>query len=251
MRALRDVLTRVGFCALGAVYAAVGYLAIRVGFEGARDRVTGFRGSFLYLMHRPHGSILVAGIAAGLAAFALGKLLDAGDRKRAWPARIGSLVVAIGHAILSWGAIALLLRIRRGPDTRSLLGWILAKSWGPAVLQAAGIAVIVIGAIQIVQGVTGRLPRLPSRGRLGAATPMLLRVGRIGYVARGVVSAIVGWFLIRTARDIDPRHYHDIGAALGVIERMRFGGVLLVVAGAGLVAYGAYLAVLGLFSRPA
>ena len=250
MRGFRSALTRVGFCALGAVYAGVGYLAIRVAIDGARDRVKGFRGSFRYLLEQPSGRLLVGGIAAGLAAFTLARLLDAADRKRPVFARVGSLVDALGHAALAWGAVALLLRLRRGPTTRSFLGWLLGKPGGPVVLEIVGGVVILIGAIQIAQAVSGRLPNVPRRSSLGAAGSAVLKVGRFGYFARGSVSAIIGWFLIRTALDLDARNYHDIGAALGVIEHARFGGLLLVIAGAGLVAYGTYLVLVGLFFRP-
>src|SRR6478609_9560767 len=111
MRGLRNVLIRVGFCSLGAVYAAIGYLALRVAIEGARGRVTGVRGSLRYL-EQSRGTYLVAGIAAGLAAFTLARLLEAADGKRSWMARIGSFVDALGHAAMSWGAVALLLQVR-------------------------------------------------------------------------------------------------------------------------------------------
>jgi hypothetical protein len=63
------------------------------------------------------------------------------------------------------------------------------------------------------------------------------------------VTAILGWFLVRVALELDPRSYHGIGGALGLLQAMRFGGVLLAVAGVGLVAYGAYLVILGLFGK--
>jgi uncharacterized protein DUF1206 len=221
-----------------------------VAIQGARDRVTGFRGSFLFLLQQPRGRILVGAIAAGLAAFAAARLFEIGDRRRSLPGKVGSLVDAIGHAAMAWGAVALLLRIRRGPTTRSFLGWLLARRGGQTILVVVGAAVLVVGLIQIVQALRGRLSNVPRNSSLGAAAPTILKVGRFGYFARGSVSAIIGWFLIRTALDLDPRSYHDIGAALGVIERVRFGGLLLVIAGAGLVAYGMYLVVVGLFFRP-
>ena len=250
MRGFRNVLIRVGFCSLGAVYAAIGFLALRVAIEGAGGRVTGVRGSLRYL-EQSRGTLLVAGIAAGLAAFTLARLLEAADRKRSWTARVGSFVDALGHAVMSWGAVALLLQLRRGMNTRSLLGWLLAKEGGQTILVIAGGIVMVVGAAQMIQAITGRLSNVPRRSSLGAAGPAILKVGRFGYLARGVVSLIVGWFLIRTALDLDPKSYHDIGAALGVIERARFGGLLLAIAGAGLIAYGIYLFVVGLFRKKA
>jgi hypothetical protein len=81
------------------------------------------------------------------------------------------------------------------------------------------------------------------------ATGIALRVGRFGYATRGVVTAILGWFLVRVAIENEPRSYRGMGGALGLLQSMRFGGVLLAIAGAGLAAYGAYLVLLGLFGK--
>jgi hypothetical protein len=193
--------------------------------------------------------VLVGAIAAGLAAFTAGRLLEVADRKRSFLSKIGSFVDGLAHAAMAWGAVVILLRVRRGPTTRSLLGWLLEKPGGVTILEVVGGVVILIGAVQMVQAVSGRLSNLPRRASLGVAAPVVLKVGRFGYFARGSVSAIIGWFLIRAAIETDARKYHDIGAALGFIERVRFGGLLLGIAGAGLVAYGCYLVILGLVQR--
>ena len=54
---------------------------------------------------------------------------------------------------------------------------------------------------------------------------------------------------MRVARDLDPSEFREIGGALEVLHRMRFGGILLGIAGAGLCAYGAYLVLLGFFRK--
>lgn len=245
-----NFLRRAGFVALGAVYLALGVVAVRLPLVHARRPVGGFPAAFRYLLAGPYGWPVLAAIACGLAAFTLARLADAADSRVSTPGRAVALADALGHAALTWGAVALLLRIRRGLDTRSALEWILGRPWGPSVLTVAGIAIVVIGAIQVAQGISGRLRRKPSPQRLGrTASGIAIRVGRFGYTARGIVTAIVGWFLIRAARDLDPGSYKDMGGALGLLQSMRFGPVLLVLAGAGLAAYGAYLAVLGLFSR--
>lgn len=249
---MRRVLGRVGFVALGAVYIALGALAVRVALEGskARGRVGGFAAAFRFLLSQPHGPLVLGLIAAGLAAFTASRLADASSRSLSIAARVFAFVDAVGHAALAWIAVRLILRIRRGFDSRSALGWVLAHEWGPGLLTAAGIAVLAVGAVQVAQGFTGRLRLRPSPGRLGkTATSVAIRVGRFGYFSRGIVTAIIGWFLFRAARDVDPRRYHDLGGALEVLERMRFGSVLLAAAGMGLVAYGAYLVLLAFFSR--
>jgi uncharacterized protein DUF1206 len=247
----RRVLFRIGYAALGAVYVMLGIAAISIATQGGRDRVRGFASAFRLLLSHPRGPAIVAAIAGGLVAFTLARLLDAGDGKRSFFARALSFIDALGHAALAWLAVRLLLRVRRGLDSRSAVAWLLSQPWGPRALQIAGLVVIAIGVLQFAQGATGRLPQKLTRRYLGAATDVAVRVGRFGVAVRGIVTAIIGWFLVRTARDVDPRAYHDIGGALEVLERMRFGALLLGAAGAGLIAYGAYLVLLGFFRRKA
>ncbi|MEP6800304.1 MAG: DUF1206 domain-containing protein [Acidobacteriota bacterium] len=243
---LRSVLIRVGYAALGAVYVTLGLLAFFIAFEGGRVRARGFGAAFRLLLLHPQGPLILWGIAAGLAAFTLGRILDAGDPDRSVFARIVSFFDAIAHALMGWLAVRLLLH-RRGASARPALAWLLSQSWGPRTLEIAGGIVMAVGAVQVWQGLSGRLPQRLPRGKLKRATSVAVRVGRFGYAVRGIVSGIIGWFLIRTAKDVDPGSYRDIGGALEVIERMRFGVPLLAFAGAGLVAYGGYLLLLGIF----
>jgi hypothetical protein len=246
------LLTRFGYAALGAVYVSLGIVAMRVAFAGARDRVRGFPGAFRFLLSQEHGETILTCVTLGLAAYVVARLVDATDRRWSRVGRILAFFDAVGHAGLAWMALALLRRQRSGPRvSRSTLAWLLTQSWGREALEAAGIAVMTIGAFQLWQAFSGRLRRQIFRRRdLGSVVPYAIRVGRFGYGVRGIVTVTIGWFLVRTALDADITKFHEIGGALDVIHRMRFGSLLLVVAGLGLVAYGAYLVLLGFFRRP-
>ena len=247
---LRRLLTRFGFTALGAVYAMLGAAALFIAVRGARDRAEGFAGTFRFLLHRPNGPTILACVAAGLAAFVLAQLADAADGNRPLFGRALALASAIGHGGLAWIAVSLLLRLRRGPTSvRSVLARLLARPWGATALQLIGIAVIAGGAFQLWQAVSGQLRQKLARRRLGSAHSFAIRIGRFGLAARSVVTVIVGWFLLRAADTLDPRQFHEIGGALDVLHTMRFGGLLLGLAGVGLAAYGAYLVLLGFFRR--
>jgi len=242
-------LKRIGFAALGAVYALLGYLAIHLAWTRGRH-VGGFPAAFRYLLGQHYGLPVLIAIAVGLAAFTAARIADLLDRKTPAFARVVAFFDALGHAALAWLAVSLLLKLRAGHETRSALEWVLAQPYGPLALLVLAVVVIAVGAAQVFQGVTGRLARKPSPQRMGrTATGIAQRVGRFGYATRGIVTAILGWFLVRVAIGGDARSYHGIGGALGLLQAMRFGGLLLAIAGAGLVAYGAYLVVLGLFCK--
>ena len=239
---------RIGFITLGVAYGALGWLALHLAWIRARH-VGGFPAAFRYLLQQPYGEPILVAIAAGLAAFTLGRLSDVVAKKTPGLARLVALFDAAGHALLAWLAIAVLFGVRRGGTPRYILAWALGLPYGPALLLGVAV-VIAVGAVQLFQGVTGRLARKPAPQKIGrTASGIALRVGRFGYATRGVVTGILGWFLVRVALEHDPQSYRGLGGALGLLQSMRFGGILLAVAGAGLVAYGAYLVLIGLFGR--
>jgi hypothetical protein len=115
---MRPFLMRFGLCALGLLYVAMGVVSARVAWLGAREKEQGVGGALKLLLDGGHGSWLLAGVAAGLAALAVARGLDAFRGRRGVIARIGLFVDALGYAVLSWTAVALLLHLTaRRPST--------------------------------------------------------------------------------------------------------------------------------------
>lgn len=65
-------------------------------------------------------------------------------------------------------------------------------------------------------------------------------IGTVGIVARGVVFALVGVFLVRAAYQYDPKEAVGLDGALGEIARAPYGPFLLGLVAAGLFAFGLY-----------
>jgi hypothetical protein len=64
------------------------------------------------------------------------------------------------------------------------------------------------------------------------------RVGATGLVARGVTFAVIGWFLLRAALEVERARGARAGRALRVLGRQDRGHWLLLVVALGLTAYG-------------
>jgi hypothetical protein len=67
-----------------------------------------------------------------------------------------------------------------------------------------------------------------------------MRAGVVGYLARAVVFALVGAFLIRAAIQYDPKEAIGIDGALQKLAGQTPGPLLLGVVAAGLIAYGLF-----------
>jgi len=75
------------------------------------------------------------------------------------------------------------------------------------------------------------------------------RLGRFGTAARGVVFTLVGMFLFLAAFHHDPSHAKGIDGVLTALLHQPYGAWLLGVVALGLVAFGIYSAMSGLWLR--
>jgi hypothetical protein len=74
-------------------------------------------------------------------------------------------------------------------------------------------------------------------------------LGRVGFIARGVVFASIGLFLIEAAWHADPKEARDLGGALLALEQQPLGPWVLGAVAVGLMCYGLYLVVLVRYRR--
>ena len=65
-------------------------------------------------------------------------------------------------------------------------------------------------------------------------------VGVVGHLARAVVFALIGWFLIKAAIDYDPDKAVGLDGALAKLASSAFGPVVLGIVAAGLIAFACY-----------
>src|SRR5262245_58151680 len=184
---LRQVLPRVGYSAVGLLYATIGVVAARIAFLGAEDRAAGMRGALTVLLRQPEGRSILIGVAAGLACFAGWRLIQTFTLRGDFITRAGWAITAIGYAALTWTAIGLLLRFPRGENFERMgVGMLLPSPLGRGALWLAAAVLIVVGVVAIFQGVTGRLPRwLRAAGQRRPLKKVALRIARFGLSARG------------------------------------------------------------------
>jgi Domain of Unknown Function (DUF1206) len=245
----RSVAERAGLFAIGVVYLAMGIVSARIAVLGARDRDHGVLGALRFLLDRSYGAWLLGGVIAGLAAIACAHL---GQSVRgpggAWK-RVGLFVNGFGYAALAVTAIRLLLHVRGGADSsleREGVSWLLSESWGAAVLEIAGVGVVLGGVWEIGEGLVGRMPFGRAASRQAGSLPLsvsrwLAGISRFGLVARGATLATLGYFLIRAAEELDPSAVRNIGGVLSAFAHTPLGPAFMAVIGAGLAAYGVYV----------
>ncbi|QIM22160.1 DUF1206 domain-containing protein [Phycicoccus sp. HDW14] len=145
----------------------------------------------------------------------------------------------IAYATVAWAAAA--FAIGAGQTSRdSTVGitrTLLALPGGVLLVAVAGLAVAAVGAFSIWSGVTRDflldLARTPGR--------VLVAVGVVGFVGRGVAFGIVGLLFGIAARTHDVSASTGIDGALHYLQAAPAGRWALAVVSLGLVAFGVYL----------
>ena len=127
---------------------------------------------------------------------------------------------------------------------------LLAMPLGQWLVGIVGLVVIGVGLAQIVKGYKADFNRelelddIPSAHR-----NWVVISGRWGYIACGIVYAIVGGFLVNAALHSDPKQAKGVGSALDLLAHQPYGPWLLGIVAAGLVSYGVFMLVEARYKR--
>lgn len=237
-----DRLGRAGLAAQGVSYALVGFLALKVAL-GHGGKATSRQGAFESLAHDPLGKALLIGLALGFAAYALWRLanalLDRKDRGEDAPGlakRAGDLGKALIYLGLTASVIQVLFSGRSsGGNQKKETGGVLGWPGGRWFVLAAALAVLAAAAWNAYRGLSRKFEE-----QLERSPDWLTPVAIVGLCSRAVVFAIVGWFLGKAALEYDPKNAVGIGGALAKLARAPYGGWVLGVTAAGLLAFGVF-----------
>jgi hypothetical protein len=238
----------VGWAAKGVVYLLIALVAVQLAF-GNSDDAASKQGALRKLVEQPAGSILLTLVVVGLFAYAAYRLFtvftDDGDDKKRVTHAITRLASAAAYAVVGVQGVQILLSNDSGqsgneaPKTWSAR--LLDSGPGTALLIAVGLGLLAFAGYQLYKGVTKKfMEKLdpPTSGHPSSTT--IERVGMVGIIARGVVAALLGIFVMQAVIQHDPNQAQGLDGALREVQQAAFGSFLLLVVALGLGAYGAF-----------
>lgn len=251
-----ETLARFGYAARGLVYLLLGGLALAsavwggTGADGSSDALS-------TLLGLPFGRVLLGLVALGLVGHILWRLAqglldadNAGDDAKGYAGRIGSVISAGANVFLALSAARMALVGAGGGGgggEQDASAWLLQQPFGAFLLGLAALGVIGAGVAQIAKGVTQDYRKrltLPS-----AQSRLLDPVCRFGLASRGALIVIIGGFVLYAAITVSPERAGGTSAALDYVHALPFGPIIYGLAALGLVAFGAYSVVQGLYRR--
>ncbi|MFN3387401.1 MAG: DUF1206 domain-containing protein [Allosphingosinicella sp.] len=240
-----EAMTRAGFAARGIMYLLIGFLSLGAG------RAQDGSGALRYLDSGP-GEILLALMALGFFGYGLWRLSEAavdteghGDGAKGAAVRIGGAVSGFIH--LGLGLLSAKLALGGGGGGGSSSSeqgaeTALGLPGGTFLLTAAAIVLVAVGLYQLAKAWKADFLKHLEPGATRQA--WVVWIGRAGYAARGVVFAIMGWFLWQAARESQASEAGDMGAALTSLP-----GTLQAAVAAGLMLFGLFSLVEARFRR--
>ncbi|GIG28556.1 DUF1206 domain-containing protein [Cellulomonas marina] len=227
---------RVGYAANGVLHLLIAWLAVQLAWTagaGSADQT----GALRSLAGNPVGTALLWVVVVGFALLAVWQVTelltrhDTGDRVKA-----GAKAVVYG--VLAWTAVRVLLGTSQdgSQQTSSTTGRLLEAPLGRALVAAVGLAVLGVAVHHVVKGwrrtFLQDLTEHPGRWAVQA--------GRVGYVAKGVALAVVGFFFLKAAWTGNAAEAQGLDGALRAFLEVPWGRGLLTVVALGLAAYGVY-----------
>ncbi|MBG6106673.1 DUF1206 domain-containing protein [Frigoribacterium sp. CG_9.8] len=248
------LLARLGYAVNGLLHVLIGAIAISVAVGGGGAEADQ-SGALSELASNPVGIALLWVITVGLFALGLwqivsGFLVRDSDAKKRWGKRLSEFGKAVVYVAVGVTALTFALGGSKSSasSSKSASDQLLAKPGGVFVLLVVGLAIVSIGVFFVVRGVTKKFEKdlTPPSGSLGRVVVLL---GVVGYIAKGIILAVVGILFVAAAFTLDTSKASGMDGALKSLASLPFGVTILIAVGVGLIAYGLYLGARARYGR--
>ncbi|HEV8115394.1 MAG TPA: DUF1206 domain-containing protein, partial [Acidimicrobiales bacterium] len=254
-----DRVARVGFAGRGLLYLTVAFLAVGIS-RGQGGQNADKQGAVRALAGTTFGSVVLVVLIVGFGGFALWQAAEAawgrrdeGDDAKRAAKRAASGGKALVYAALAASTAAVLFGSdARGGDQQEST-WtarVFELPGGQGLVGLAGLVLVGVGGWLAVRGVRRKFEEHLDTGAMPAHLRGVTAVGgAVGHTARGVVAGLAGLLLVKAALDYDPQQAKGIDGTLRTISEQPYGRLLLLLAAAGLAAFGLFSFVEALYRR--
>ncbi|GAA1416218.1 hypothetical protein AUR04nite_28700 [Glutamicibacter uratoxydans] len=233
---------RLGYISNAVLHIMLGILAIAVAAGSHAEADQG--GALGAIAKQPLGAVVLWICAAGAVLLGIWSVVQAllphpRKLKRLKLAGTGVVFLLLAGAFMqfAWGGHS-----DSGKSTSSFSVALMQYTGGRALLVLIGLAFIGVGVYFVYRGVTRRfLKDVDASSHAGLQKTMTIS-GVIGYPAKGIVLAAVGLLFIVSTVQGDPKESTGVDGALKAVRSQDYGPTMLILLGAGLLAYGIFLA---------
>jgi hypothetical protein len=238
------VLVMVGLIAYGVVHLLVAWIALQLAWTGSNKQASQ-KGAFQEMASTTFGGVLLWITAVGLFALALWQIFEAiwghrdveEGRKRIIK-RLGSAGKAVVYIVLGVSAVSTAAGSSSSGSNKqkTMTAKILALPFGRVLVIAIGIGVMVVGGRLVYRGIKKKFVK----DLAGGASQGVVKLGQIGYIAKGSAFAIAGVLFVIAAITFDPNKGGGLDSALRTLRDQAYGPILLTIMALGIACFGLY-----------
>src|ERR1700674_4586460 len=241
-------LERLGYAVRGALYAVMGFLALRIALATPGGKATDLSGSLVWLIGNPFGRLVLIVAIIGLGAYSLWGFVRAiydplhrGRDVKGIAARIGFLTSALSYLAIAFFALQILAGQGSAShdSTQKTVSTLLTNPIGGFVTVLLGIIAIGIGIGQFLEAYRATFKNdLKTAEMSESEKDIAIGLGRFGMAARGVTFLVIGWFLVQAGLHHAPSQAQGFGGAFLFLLAQPYGRWLLGVVARGFIALG-------------
>ena len=252
-----SLLARLGYVAKGVVYVVIGFLALREAL-GAGGKTTDPSGAMASIGSQPFGGAMLVVLAAGLACYALWKLVQGvfdADGKGSDPhgllRRVGFVGSAAIHGAFAFTAAQSVFGAEDSAEDAAVAS---AMAYGPPVgrilVALVGLGVVGVGLYQLYAAYGAKFREDLKLDAMSEGERLwVTRAGRFGTAARALAIGVAGAFVLLAAYQSDPQETRGLGAALETLQHQPLGPYMLGAIALGLLVYGAFMFAIARYRR--
>ena len=252
-------LARAGYLVRGFLYGFMGFVALRIAISGVAQNADQ-QTSLLAIAGFPLGRLLLIAAIAFLAAYALWGFiraiydpLDRGDDATGIATRVAFAFSGFAYLGLTLFAIGLLTHGGSGqhPDEiQQAAGRVLTAPAGIVIAEVAGLIAIAAGIGQFVEAYRATFQKDMKRGLMSRDEKRVTKaLGQFGFVSRGLVFILMGWFILLAALQHNARQAHGFSGIFAYLLTQAYGRPLLGFLGLGFIALGLHSLALARYIR--
>ncbi len=248
-----------GSFSTGIIYTGVGVIAI-LSFmqikQGGADEgsLLAFLNSFLV------GTIFVWIILVGTLSFIIWRIFEAfrdpynyGNDKFGIARRMGIGLSSIADMLIAYSAIMVLMGISglqeggEPEEEQEMVGSMLQEGWwGEWAIIGMGIIIGITALVQFYYGITEGYKERLDIAHFNSKTKSLIHfLAWVGYLARGIIIGIIGFFFIKAGFLEDPEHVVNTDKAFDFIGD-HVGGLPFILVAVGTICYGVFMFFMGI-----
>lgn len=249
-----------GFFTKGVVYVLIGTLTFMAAF-GLGGDIASTDGVVNFLLELPLGKILGGIVALGLIAYSLWRIYQMlvrpgkpHKKPKDWKdgfTRFRYFYSAIFYGIIAYSFAKPLIKYLSGEgggapsesstEQKAALGELLANDWGKVAIWALAAIIAAQAVWQFKLAYSAKfMKKIDNYPDIKHEYDFIRKSGRLGYSARGLVFAIISYFLVMVILQHNSQVYKGTEGAMQYMLSFSYGSILLGITALGLIGYGVF-----------